>query len=415
MVRQILINNAALAFQYFASGLGALIINPYIVKSVGINQFGFIAIAISAATIISIIINYGAFLTGPRDISLSSSRGQRATIFKEVTQVKLIVFIGVALVSLVIYLFTAEIFDYQVRVEQIIILGGFIISAVLNSTWVLQGLNKFSGISLLSVAITGLTIAACLNFLQEGSNQGVIGSFIYVMGPLMLGIATLLLAKHYLDVRWMDLCQISAAFKVRLKEGFPLVSSQLISASYTAAGPMIIAGMLGTTAAGTFAAMDRIVSPVLGALTLIHTASFPVLSRLFGRSAKQYWRMALGIVFIYELMAVVLSVVCLNFDEQILIYIVGDISDEIKEIYYFALVWIHLGIFGPLLTGYWSLTKAEGKILKLNVQVCIITAMLTPGLMHVFGVQGWYMGICVAQAPLMYAIWKTWAKEPKKI
>lgn len=411
MFRQLLINNVALAFQYFASGLGALIINPYMVKSVGKNQFGIIAISISAATIISILINYGLFLTGPRDISQSSSRERCAVIFQELTRVKLIVFLGWLLVASVIYPFAVVIFNYQIKVEQIIILGGFSIAAVLNSTWALQGLNKFSGISLLSVAITGFTIVACLNFLHEGPNQGVVGALIYVMGPLMLGITTLLVAKHYLDVRWFELCQIGTRFKVRLKEGFPLVSSQLISASYTAAGPIIIAGMLGATAAGTFAAVDRIASPVLGALTLIHTASFPVLSRLFGRSVKRYWQMAMGIVFIYELLAVALSVICLKFEIPILLYIVGDTSDEVKGIYYFSLVWIHLGIFGPLLTGYWSLTKAEGKILKLNVQVCTITALFVPVLMHAFGVQGWYMGVCAAQAPLMYALWKMWGKN----
>jgi hypothetical protein len=103
--------------------------------------------------------------------------------------------------------------------------------------------------------------------------------------------------------------------------------------------------------------------------------------------------------------------ICSLYDKEIISYIAGPPTDELIKIYYSSMVWIVTGIFGHLVTGYWSLTKKEGQILRLNVSIFVLTAMLSPAFVTEFGAHGWFLGITLAQVPLLYFAGKIWLTE----
>jgi O-antigen/teichoic acid export membrane protein len=409
MIRQLVINNIALAVQYMASGLGALIINPFVVKSIGQEQFGYVAIALSVGVVLGILINYGTFLTGARDIATAKNIDRQLHVFVELTKIKL--FILAAVLVMTSGVFIALYYSrYQLYASQMLIIAGLSVAAAFNSTWVFQGLNKFITVSILSILITSTTIASCyLIFTENGSSLDA--AIVYIMGPLVMGLGTMIMAISHFRVPWKLLFKIYQIPKDRLSEGFPLVLSQLISALYAGGGPAIIAIIISAQSAGAFASIERIVTPVLGALTLIHMASFPVLSKAFSNDKKKYVRLIISITVIYEVCALTLVAICSLYDKEIISYIAGPPTDELIKIYYSSMVWIVTGIFGHLVTGYWSLTKKEGQILRLNVSIFVLTAMLSPAFVTEFGAHGWFLGITLAQVPLLYFAGKIWLTE----
>jgi len=276
--------------------------------------------------------------------------------------------------------------------SQVWILIAVPVGATLNLTWYLQAIGKFHLASASSIMAVAAALVAGLYWDDNSLGKAAL---VLTITPLLVGCGSFILSIRHLhrqgeSVRWMRPW-------VELRNGFPLFASQLMAALYSGSGSIIISHLCGYGEAGAYSAIEKMTSSIVGGCLLVFTAGYPRLARLFHTNGLGYWRLLKAIVVIYlGLAASVVGVVCANWS-QVLVWILGEGGKKYELTLAGALVWIVIGIFGPVLTGHLTVSGYGYLVFPLTLLILIISFVIgVPGLIF-YGSWTWFFSLSVAQ------------------
>lgn len=145
--------------------ISPLLVIPYLISKCGEEGLGKVGVGYSFALIAIVIVDYGSYINGTKDISINN--GQRNIIEEKFTTIyisKLILVIGLLLFS-VLLLYTVPFFsrDFkQLLFSLLIVIGQFI-----NPTWFFQGIQNFKWISIINVLSKVIYLALVFLFIKK--------------------------------------------------------------------------------------------------------------------------------------------------------------------------------------------------------------------------------------------------------
>jgi O-antigen/teichoic acid export membrane protein len=409
MLRRLLSDNALLGLQYAAASLVPLLLVPHFVRTLGAANFGAIAMLIAALGLASVFVQYAFALTGPADLAQrnADAETQRRTLLDSL--VARMVLLSIALLSgLVLVLLLPA----SLRLAAVVLLA-LPIAAAMNTGWFLQATQRVHVLALLGIFAAALSLS--IGFLLVRDDSALVwAALALAAGPLALGLGTLLWSLATLPAGPAGASIASA--KATLARGWPLFSSQFVSALYAQLGPLIVGAISGVAAAGLYGAIERIANAIQAALGLTHTAAYPQLARLFGGAAPdraRYVRLVRVVLALQWLGVAALGMALFAFSTEAQRFIFGQSTATTAMLLWAAYGWIALSVFGPLLTGYWTVSGQGARVLPLTLRVLLVSLVVGAASTLAMGAAGWLVGLISGQMLVAVAALKAYRTLPK--
>ncbi len=274
-------NIASLAFVQGANFLVPLFTLPYLVRVLGPESYGVLAVAQTVIQYFIILSDYGFNLSATKAVSVSRNDfPQLSRIFSSVMLLKFFSFIlGFFILSVLLILVPT----FQIHWKIYLACYLAVLGNILFPFWFFQGLEKVRWVSGISIFIRFITFT-CLFIFVKKSEDLLIAAILQSIPNLLGGIILLgLLKRQYPHVKWISPSIIY--LKSTLNDGWAVFITTLSFTAYTSYGILFLSLMFGNAAAGYYGAGEKVIRAISqGLFQPIHQALFPHASFLAGQS-----------------------------------------------------------------------------------------------------------------------------------
>jgi PST family polysaccharide transporter len=255
--------------------LTPIILTPFILQKVGLEEYGIIATAQSLSVFFILLTDFGFNVTTVRKLAQSQQdQSTQHKIIESVLILKLLLFL-IAAISYVGMVFLIPHF----RDQQNIYLSSFML--VMGQTflpiWYYQGTGQLRKTSLPILVSKLLTIIVML-WLVRGPDDSHWVNLVFGTGTLISGIILHIpiLKKHSIRFRLMQRQWLWQEFK----ENLPMFSSNLCTVLYANSTMLLMSFILNPTQLGYYGLADKLLQWIKSGLVLIHNAVYPTLCKL---------------------------------------------------------------------------------------------------------------------------------------
>ncbi len=267
-MRKTKLNVIYLAISQGANYLLPLLIFPYLVRVVGVSNFGDLSFSLITIQVLLMVVEYGFGYSGTREIALNNNKRFHSEFFCGVVVARFILML-ISFILLVILCF----FSIFNEVKYLLYFGFLsVIAGVINPSWFLQGKEMMSVMAVLSLLSRGFTVIAVYFFIKPSTPLYV--SALLLSVPYLLysffGIAYLFITNN------IFLCRPAIKeIQVILKNGFHFFGSTLATSAYTMLTPIILGGVSGKFDVGIFNSANMIKQGLAGLASPLVQAFYP--------------------------------------------------------------------------------------------------------------------------------------------
>jgi len=267
---------------YGLQGLNYLIpaaLLPYLVRVLGVEQYGLIAFAQAIAQYFIIGTDYGFNFSATRAIARDREDKEKVCrVFWTVLMIKLVLLIAGAVV-----LCGAVMWVARLRENAAVYLATYVavIGNAIFPLWLFQGLERMSAISMIT-GLAKLASAILIVILVRRPGDTLLATLLLSSGFLIAGIVGLVSAlknhiEHFIMPGWGDI-------RAALHSGRHLFVTTAAISLYTNTNTFLVGALAGNEQAGYFSLADKIIRAVVGLISPIIQASYPHVVRLLAES-----------------------------------------------------------------------------------------------------------------------------------
>ncbi|HHK9713655.1 oligosaccharide flippase family protein [Klebsiella pneumoniae] len=264
----------------FSNYIIPLISMPYIIKVMGISNFGIVALSLSIIQYINLIIDFGYSFVSVRRASVSrESKSELSKIFSITVVSKLIIFFPV---SFIILIFAECAYDGEYsRIAALIVLSGFF--SVFDLAWLLQAIEKMVYLAIANVVSRFMYLGLLFIFVHDSSDL-IITLLISIFGTIL----PILFSIYYvLKTKLVVFCKINLSeIKIVFSESLDIFLSNISISFYTTFNTILLGAISGPVSVGYFAAADKIRTAAQGLINPFQQAMFPRANKLIQTGAS---------------------------------------------------------------------------------------------------------------------------------
>ena len=301
---------------------------PYLVRVLGVENFGLLAFATAVISYFNIFTDYGFNLTATREISIYRDNREKVTeIFSAVMSIKIVLML-ISFIFLTILVFSFEKFskDWEVYFFTF----GMVIGQVLFPVWFFQGMEKMKYITYLNiVAKTFFTVLIFL-FVKEQSDFYLVPLFTS-LGFILVGVWSLWIVRYHFAIRFKYQPKENLVFY--LKDGWYLFQAQMYVNLYNASTVSILGVLTNNIVVGYYTIAERIVKSVGGLFIPANQAIYPFIAKLCTESKNKMMHFIRRISMIYLMVSILIFSGLYIYKDMIIIFVHGSLSKEISEVY----------------------------------------------------------------------------------
>jgi PST family polysaccharide transporter len=270
---------------YALQGLNYLIpilLLPYLVRVLGISQYGLIAFAQSIAQYFIIATDYGFNFSATRQIALHRHDPEEVSrIFFGVMTIKItLVVIGAVVMAAAVLLIPRLHAEAGIHVAAYIAVVG----SVLFPVWLFQGMERMQFISIIT-GISKLAAAVLVVLLVHGPHDTFLAILLQSAGLLAAGIIGTGIALRYYAPHWR---LPGARDMVKMfSEGRHLFLSTASITLYTNTDTFMVGALAGNVQAGYFSLADKLIRAITGLIFPFLQAGYPQIVRFVRESRER--------------------------------------------------------------------------------------------------------------------------------
>ncbi|PMO17530.1 flippase [Vibrio sp. 10N.222.54.B6] len=268
--RVIIKNISSLFSMRIGSYIIPLITLPYLVRTLGVEGYGYLGFSFAIMQYMILAVNYGFDLSATSEIA--KSKGDKYAISKVFWNVS-IIRVVTALSCFPLIIIASAVFETIDKITPILFACYVsVISTALFPQWLFQGKEQLGVISTVRVVLQFFTIPLLFIFVKNSNNiwQAALINGIPIVGVAFIGL--ILINKR----RWICWTRPTwVSLKSQYKEGFHIFISTASISLYTTSVVIILGAMSGAVSVGYFTAADRLIKAVLGLYGTISNAFYP--------------------------------------------------------------------------------------------------------------------------------------------
>ena len=260
-----------------------LVTIPYIIRVIGIDNFGLLAYATATCSYFFLLINYGFDLTATNKIAINTDDVQTINrVFCAVMFLKLSLcgLSGLLLVLLLLMVpFLAENWSIYVYCFSAVVAQSII------PIWLYQGISQMGKITKYSVISKLIATAGVFIFVNSKSDFFII-PILTAISFFFVGIISIASAKKELGLVFF--LPKKSELIVALKSGFYVFLSRVFVNVYSATNVIILGGVANVSVVGSYSMAEKIARAFSGLFIPVTQALFPHMSKLNESSKQKY-------------------------------------------------------------------------------------------------------------------------------
>lgn len=301
-----------------ANYLLPLLTVPFLVRVLGVENFGLVAFITAVVMYFIIITDYGFNLTATRKVSLCRDNPQQlATLVSEVFWVRMLL-CGLSLSVLTLLVFGIE--RFQAHAFAYYLAFGMVLGNALMPVWLFQGLERMAYITALNIGARCVAVAGIFLLVRQPSDYWLVlllNAFGYLLSGMVavyIQIFRLKIPLHRPNIHTM---------LMQLRDGWHVFLSSISISFYTISSSVILGFFAGNVALGYFAAAEKLIAAVKGLTAPVMQAIFPAVSRKMVENQQAAFRFVKQVGLV---MLVLLGLACLLlvwFAEPIVTLVLG--------------------------------------------------------------------------------------------
>lgn len=271
---QLLKNILSLSVLQAANYLLPLLTIPYLVRTIGVENFGVLAFATAVNAYFILIADFGFNFSATRKVaSMGSDRRKVSQLYSAVVVVKAGLLVSCALMLFVL-LFLTDAFGGYAAIFWLSF--GVVVGNALMPIWLFQGLECMGYISILNIAAK-IFFTICIFMFVDGASDTILVPLFTSLGYIAAAIFSLWLVSRELEIRFHR--PSVGEIKSEILDGFHVFLSTLSISFYTTSATVLLGVFSNNAVVGQFSMADKIVQAVKGAYMPISQAFFPLIAR----------------------------------------------------------------------------------------------------------------------------------------
>ncbi|WP_244061145.1 flippase [Aeromonas caviae] len=363
-----------------------LLTTPYLVRVLGAEGFGKIAIASAVITFLGIMTDYGFNLSATRSISVNRDNVEKISeIYSCVFTIKCILLM-LSFSILMIYLFFIN--EGLVIRDRLLYVFSFgqVIGQVLLPLWLYQGLEQMKIITKINLFIR-LFFLLMIFFVIKNDHDYYIVPLITSLGSIFGGVWAIWYVKYKLEIKLTK--PKLPVMKVYLYEGFSFFGIAASSTILASSSLLFLGFYTNQETVGVYSAIERIVKAVQSLFSPITQAFFPYISRLFLVSKEQAVNEIKKLIYILSTCVLLLLLIINFMSNDIIFLFYGEKYEKYSYIFLLLSPWFFLGILNNVL-GCQLLTAIGrgGLYFKMFIIASVSTIVLFIFLIPQYGING---------------------------
>ncbi len=383
-----------------------LILLPYLIRVLGIENFGLLAFATATIAFFRGVVEYGFNLTGTQQISLyKNDKNKINTIFSSIIISKFLLAIS-CFIILCFMIFTFDKFQSHANIflfTFIIIFGD-----ILFPIWFFQGIEKMKTITYIFILYKVIFIFLVILLVKEENDYILVPVFDSIGSIIAATISLILIKVNYnVTFRMIKMEDILYQFK----DSWHVFLSRISVILYTSINTFLLGLLTTNEEVGIYSIAEKIYMAIRGLMNPFVQALFPFLNRKYEESKLLYYKLVKKVSIVYFLILLFLSIILFTFNKE-LIYLIAnkEISEsaEILKIFAIAVLFAVGTLYSNLLV-IKNKKKLLTKITFIGMFVNLILVYHAISLFGIFGLAYLFLLVQLIQTCLQikynYEIW----------
>jgi len=280
--RHLVKNFFSLGFVQVVNSLLQLLVIPYVIARIGVENFGVVAVAQVIMFYLATLVDYGFNQTGTRDVSVSRhDQNSLSVIYSRVFFSK----VFLCCIAILLFLILVLIFPFiQQNFLLYCLAFVYVPGQVFLPGWFFQGLEKMqwlAGVTLLSRVVFVVLVFVFVN----GPEDSSLYLFFLGTGGLLAGIISMIIISSVLKVKY-----IKVTFRevmVLLKDGWPFTATNLSMNIIQYGNIFILRLFTNDLVAGYYGVAERIFFTMKQGLTIFSQAVYPKACQLADKGTTE--------------------------------------------------------------------------------------------------------------------------------
>lgn len=249
-----------------------LLILPFLVRKLGLENFGLLIFSQVFVAYFTIILDYGFNISATREISThKNDREYISKVFYSAFFIKIfLLIISISLFSIIIFSF--ELFKENYLLHYLTF--SMVIGQMLLPVWYFQGIENMKMIAILNVIIKALYTIMIFVFISSNEDLLYVAGF-NSMSFIIVGIIGFLLASKNLKLVNLDFDYIKMFFI----ESTSIFISNFFSRIYAVSNSFLLGIFTNNILVGIYGSFEKIITALKSLYLPLYQALFPYLSR----------------------------------------------------------------------------------------------------------------------------------------
>lgn len=273
-VRGLIENYFALIFLQAVNNILPFITIPYLIKTVGVENYGLTVFAQTLVLYFQLFVDYGFDYTGTQTIAVNRDDQKKLShILTCILSLKFILSIVAFIVFVAMIWITPAFREFG---PVYLLSYGILLGNVLFPSWFFQGMERMKYITIINVVIKLLATAAIFLLIKVKSDYVYIPA-IYAVGYMIAALAGITFAFAKFGLRPVRIS--FSDFKAQLVDGYHIFISTLGISVYRMANPIILGLLFNNSVVGYYSIAEKVIKALQSVTNPLSQALFPFLSK----------------------------------------------------------------------------------------------------------------------------------------
>jgi PST family polysaccharide transporter len=252
-----------------------ILVMPYVLKKIGADGFGEVAVAQVVMMFCTNITDYGFNLTATRDVSMNRNNGTMlSSIFCTVLLTRLLICLALFLVLVLTLFLVPALHPYSTLY---LLAFTSVIGQSMLVNWLFQGIERMKFITWLSLFARLVFVVLVFVFIHQKADN-IYFIFFTGVGNILAGGASIVVAARLLKLKIFLPPLRDVAHE--LKEGWHITISNLAVSSYTYINVVVLRLFTDDATVGYYSVAEKLIMAARQVLSVYFQAIYPQVCRL---------------------------------------------------------------------------------------------------------------------------------------
>lgn len=359
-----------------------LITVPYLVRVIGIENFGLLSFVTALTMYFLLLSDYGFNLSATKQISDNrEDHDAYSKIFSEVLGVKIIlIFISLIALSSLMY------FDYFNQNTLIYFLTfGMVVGQAFFPVWFFQGMEAMKYITITNVVSKIFFTLLIFAFINKEEDFWMV-PLLTSLGFLSAGLYALFMAVYKYRIK--ILMPTEKGLKFQFKNGWHVFLSRIYVNLYTTTNIVLLGLLTNNTVVGYYSIAEKILNAFSGLFSPVLQGFYPYLANLYNKSKDQFFELFNRLNLILLVLSTVVALFAGLAADTIVLLITGERNENIVAIFTVLAIAIIAAPFGPSLTNGMLVIKEDSLFSKIVRNSFLLNVIIILPAIFYFGAIG---------------------------